>query len=449
MKSAPEVHHFFSAAGFGGGGSGSSNAGIMFVSLVERKYRNRNQLTIMADLRSKFAQQISEAMVFVSAINPLISAGARQSGDMEFLLQGPDLEVLDNVSIEIMQKMRQTPGFTDVDRDMRVGRPEYAIVPDKERASKFGVPFVNVTDAVYKLITGDRVSYYIEGGKNYDVYMKLVDRDRADISAVEGIPVKSFTGENIDLVNLVDIKPSTGPNVINRTDRQRSVSISSNLQGIPLGTALEHMDKFARESLPEGYIFGPTGSSEMLDETVSSLTFAFVLATILTYMVMASQFESFVQPLLIMLTLPLGMIGSFGMLLALSFLMPSLPGMTLNMLFLIGLILLIGLVTKNAILLLDFTNQLRNEGKPVDDALLTACPIRLRPVMMTAFTTLAGAIPLLLGFGEGAESRRSMAVAIFGGMFSSTFLTLLVIPVLYSLMYDIPKLLKKLKLIKV
>jgi HAE1 family hydrophobic/amphiphilic exporter-1 len=209
----------------------------------------------------------------------------------------------------------------------------------------------------------------------------------------------------------------------------------ANLEGMPLGEAITRLEDITKRILPEGYYGRRTGQTEIFAETFYNIFFALVLALILSYMVLASQFESFLHPLSITLSLPLAIVGALGCL-WLGANLTNMPGMTINMMFMIGVILLVGLAKKNAILLIDYTNQLRRSGLSRDEALKKACPVRLRPILMTSIATIAATIPVLLGLGEGSESRRPMAIAVFGGMVTSTLLTLLVIPAVYRV-FDI------------
>ena len=235
--------------------------------------------------------------------------------------------------------------------------------------------------------------------------------------------MRTDKGELVELKNFVTIKNSFGPSVINRLDRQRSVTIFSNLEGKVLGDAMPEMEKIVQELLPAGYSTIYMGRSEAFQETGYYITFAFLLAVLLTYMVLASQFESFVHPLTIMTALPLSFVGAFGLL--------YLTGNAFDLFGMIGLVLLVGMVTKNSILLIEFTNQKRAQGIEITQALIEAGSIRLRPILMTAISTIAGILPVALGLGIGSERRQPMALVVAGGMLSSTVLTLIVIPVIY------------------
>jgi HAE1 family hydrophobic/amphiphilic exporter-1 len=252
-----------------------------------------------------------------------------------------------------------------------------------------------------------------------------VDKERTLPTDLDQIWLHTQKGEAINLASLVTVETGVGPSVISRLDRQRAVFIFANLEkGKTLGEAKQEINKMMKEVLPEGYTCKYMGRSEAFGETIYYIAFAFVLATLLTYMILSAQFESFIFPLSIMMGLPLSFIGAFGLL--------FITGNTLNLFSMIGLILLVGLPAKNGILLVDRTNQLRREGLPLKEAIVEAAVTRLRPILMTAVSTMAGVIPVALGFGIGSESRQPIGVAIAGGMLSSTLLTLVVVPVIYS-----------------
>jgi hydrophobic/amphiphilic exporter-1 (mainly G- bacteria), HAE1 family len=275
------------------------------------------------------------------------------------------------------------------------------------------------------LLGGIEVASFKEGGKSYEVRLRLLAEQRQIPGDVQRIFLRSRGGELLDVSGFVSIEQGVGPSVINRLDRQRSATVFATLEGGKLlGAAIPEVQAMADPILPAGYVTKFSGSAETMGETGKYVLFAFLLATVLTYMVLAAQFESFTQPMAIMMGLPLSFIGAFGLLFLL--------GNTLNLYSMIGLVLLVGLAAKNGILLIDYTNQLRRSGMALDQALVEAGATRLRPILMTAISTIAAVLPVALGFGEGSESRQPMAVAIAGGLFSSTLLTLAVVPVIYS-----------------
>lgn len=417
LKEIPEVSHFFSFTGFGG-----SNRASAFVTLVPRGERSRSQQQIQTEVR-RFLRGLPDVRGNATAISPL--GGGQRAEDVQLVIQGPDIAVLDRVSRELMNEIETTPGYSGVSRDLEIGKPEVRVRIDREKAAEAGISVENIAATVGALLGGIEVADYKEGGKSYEIRLRLQAEQRQLPGDVQRIYLRDGSGELLDVSGFVSIEEGVGPSVINRLDRQRSATVYATLEGGKLlGEAIPEVQALAETLLPEGYVVKFSGSAETLGETGRYVLFAFLLATILTYMVLASQFESFTQPLAIMMGLPLSFIGAFGLLLLL--------GNTLNLYSMIGLVLLIGLAAKNGILLIDYANQLRRSGVGLDEALVEAGATRLRPILMTAISTIAGVLPVALGIGEGSESRQPMAVAISGGLFSSTVLTLAVVPVIYS-----------------
>jgi len=417
LKEIPEVSHFFSFTGFGG-----ANRASAFVTLVPRSERNRTQQEVQTEVR-QFLRQLPDVRGNATVISPL--GGGQRSEDVQLVIQGPDLTVLDHLSRQLMTTIEQSPGYSGVSRDLEIGKPEVRVRIDREKAAEAGINVQNIAAAVGALLGGIEVTAFKEGGKSYEVWLRLQAEQRQLPDDVQRIFLRGSGGEFLDVSGFVTIEEGVGPSVINRLDRQRSATVYATLEGGKLlGAAIPEVRAMAAAILPEGYVTKFSGSAETLGETGQYVLFAFLLATVLTYMVLAAQFESFSQPMAIMMGLPLSFIGAFGLL--------YLLGNTLNLYSMIGLVLLVGLAAKNGILLIDYANQLRRAGMALDEALIEAGATRLRPILMTAISTIAGVLPVVLGLGEGSESRQPMAVAIAGGLFSSTLLTVAVVPVIYS-----------------
>ncbi|MBI4835085.1 MAG: efflux RND transporter permease subunit [Planctomycetes bacterium] len=431
VKGIPEVEYFMAATG---GFGGSANSGSLNVTLKDRRFRTRSQFEIMADVR-RMLSKIPDAAVSVSEASGGAPGGGGRGGAIQYVIQGPDLAVLDRATNTIMEELKKTHGFVDVDRDLRIGKPELQVKIDRERAAEMGISAADISGIIGVSFGGLEVGDYTEGGKTYKVRVKAVDSERRTIKDISDISIRSAKGEVVDMTNIIDVKPSIGPNMINRTDRERSVTLSANLEGLPLGDAIAQMEAISKKVLPPGYYGRRSGSSEMFGDAYFSIIFALVLALIFSYMILAAQFENFIHPFSITLSLPLAVVGALGFLWFGANVI-GLSGMTINIMFMIGVILLVGLAKKNAILLIDYTDQLRKSGLSRDDALKQACPVRLRPILMTSITTIAATIPVIIGLGEGSESRRPMAIAIFGGIVTSTLLTLVVIPSVYRI-FDI------------
>ncbi|MDY6843746.1 MAG: efflux RND transporter permease subunit [Thermodesulfobacteriota bacterium] len=423
LRAIPEIDHFFSIAGFGGGGILDSSKGVAFVSMTPKDERIRSQQDVQSAVRA-LIREFPDLKGGVTDFSPV--GGASRNEDIQCIIQGPDIKAIDQFSREFMNRLSQIPGYVGVTRDLEIGKPEVRIRINREKAADIGVSVKDIASAVGALLGGLDMNpaTYKEGGKSYTIRLRLTKDQRTLPEDVQQIWIRSKSGDLVDLSNFVDIEIGVGPNVINRRDRQRSATIYANLEGKLLGDAIPEIQRIAQEVLPDGYSVKLAGRAEAFSETFSYIAFAFILAIVLTYMVLASQFESFTQPFAIMMGLPLSFVGAFGLL--------FIVGNTFNLFSMIGLVLLVGLVTKNGILLIDYTNQLRAKGMSVHDALVEAGGTRLRPILMTAVSTIAGIIPVALGIGVGSESRQPLAIAIAGGMISSTFLTLVVIPVVYS-----------------
>jgi HAE1 family hydrophobic/amphiphilic exporter-1 len=360
----------------------------------------------------------------VTDMSPL--GGMARNEDVQLVVQGPEIRTIDRCSRQIMDQLVQRHGFVGITRDLELGKPEVRVHIDREKAADAGVRVQAIAAAIGALLGGQDLTpaTYKEGGKSYDIRLRLAHEERLLPQDVQKIWVRGNNGQVVDIGNFVRLETGVGPNVINRMDRQRSATVYANLEGILMADAMEAVATIAEKILPEGYTYKFTGRAEAFSETIGYIAFAFILSTILTYLVLAAQFESFIQPFSIMAGLPLSFIGAFGLLLLLN--------NTLNLFSMIAMVLLVGLVTKNGILLVDYTNQLRRTGMSVHEALVQAGATRLRPILMTAVSTIAGVLPVALGIGVGSESRQPLAVAIAGGMISSTFLTLGVVPVIYS-----------------
>jgi Cation/multidrug efflux pump len=422
IQEMPEVKNYWVISGASGSFVPEASKGLVYVNLVPKNERKKSQLELMGEIREKI-KTIPDTTALVSELS-LVGGGTRGE-EIQLVIQGPNLQGLDTYSREIMGWMARFPGIVDIDRSLELEKPEVRIKINRDKAADLSVDARTIADTVGALMGGVDVAEFKSGGESYDVRLRLVDKERILPTDLDQIWLRTQKGEAINLASLVTIETGVGPSVISRLDRQRAVFIFANLEkGKTLGEAKQEINTMMKEVLPEGYTCKYMGRSEAFGETIYYIAFAFVLATILTYMILSAQFESFVFPLSIMMGLPLSFIGAFGLL--------FITGNTLNLFSMIGLILLVGLPAKNGILLVDRTNQLRKEGLPLKEAIVEAAGTRLRPILMTAVSTMAGVIPVALGIGIGSESRQPIGVAIAGGVLSSTLLTLVVVPVIYS-----------------
>lgn len=435
LFSYPELESVFSAVGVGGGGS--VNQGIMIVNLVPPDQRQQTQFDLMDRVREDFRSQFKDMIVTVGPLSGV--AGGGRTADVQYVIMGPTVEEVDQVSKQVVQQLREVGGFTSIDTDLRLTQPEIEVNINRDLARTLGVSVQSIAGEFFALFGGQDIAKFTDqGGYRYDVRIKAPSEYRDQPEDLTRIAVKNNRGNLIQNVNLVTSNISTGPNVINRYNRMRSATIYANVdETISTGEGLERVEQAVSAALPETGIWRSalTGQTKVFQESFGYLLTALLISVLVIYMVLAIQFESFLHPFTIMVALPLTMIGVFGAL--------WLTGMTLNIFSFIGIIMLMGLVTKNSILLVDYANQQRAKGIEKMQAIIQAGQRRLRPILMTAISTMTGVLPVALALSEGGETRAPMAVAIIGGMFTATFLTLLVIPVVYLIFDDTAEWLKR------
>ncbi len=427
LRQLPGVRETFST--IGSGVEERVNVATVLTRLVPMHERRHSQAEIMQLARGAVAD-LRHLRISVEVVQAIGGGGFRVA-PLQYSIQGPDLDTLADYSGRVMAEMAKVPGIVDINSTYDAGKPETNVVIDREKAADLGVHVRDVGHAVHALIGGRRATVFEQGGETYDVRVRYAEQDRDQPGKVLRVPVRTASGELVDLDSLVRIEDGTGPVQISREDRSRQVLVLANLEGFkPLSEAMGDLRAIeARLGLPPGVHTRFVGDVQMMEESFASINFSLMLAVVLIYMVLAAQFESLVHPFTVMLSLPLSVVGALGLL--------ALTGRTLSIFSMIGMIMLMGLVTKNAILLIDYTNLLRSRGMRRDDAVLRAGPVRLRPILMTAFSTIAGMTPVALGLGSGAEARAPMGTAIVGGMLTSTVLTLVVVPVVYTLMDDL------------
>jgi len=422
LSKRPEVARYFASIG---GLQGNPNQSFLAVTLVDKSERPISQ----ADLINEFRRDLSKIPDVRISYQDLSSRGltARRSQPVEFNLRGSDLDKLDEASKEIMRRLDETGLVVDTDNSYRTGMPELRIQPDREEASRRGVSMQSIGQTINTAIGGVREGKFTRDGRRYDVRIRLNPEERLTEEDVARLDVRNSFGELVSLAEVVDYEVVSTVQNISRVNRQRAISVTANLApGASQSEALIAAENIAKEVLPSGYTFQLEGGAQTFQESFDTLYFTFILGVIVAYMVLASQFNSFIHPITILLALPFSITGASWAL--------YLTDQSLNLYSAIGFILLMGIVKKNSILLVEFTNHKRyNENLDVRDALLAAGPIRLRPIIMTSLATIAAALPLALGVGAGAESRRPMALAIIGGVLVSTIFTLFVVPCAYSL----------------
>lgn len=419
----PERRSLFSATGLGFGGPGRVTNGFVFLGLAPRSERRRSQQEIVQAL---FPRLISIPGVLAFVINPPSLGGSFSSSPVEYVLQGETYEELNQAVGTVMGEASKLGYMINLDTDLRLNKPQLDLTIDRERAAGLGVSVTDIGLTLETFLGGRIVTNFKRGTKQYDCILQMKPSSRSAPDDIREIYLRG-KGGLVQLANVVRVEETLAPKELNHYNRVRSATITANLvPGVSLGQALDDLDKISAEKLPSGMKRDYAGQSLEFKSSTSSLYFMFLLAIIFIYLVLAAQFESFIHPLTILLSVPLAV---FGALLAL-----LIFGQSLNIYSQIGLIMLIGLVTKNAILIVEFSNQLRGQGKSATDAVIEAATIRLRPILMTSLATIFGVLPIAIGLGAGAESRRPLGLAVVGGMLFSTFLTLVLVPVLYAIL---------------
>lgn len=409
--------------GFGGGSGVSS--GMSIVALADWDVRNKPTAQVMDELRAEWSNLPGlEINMFMRS--GLVRGGGGQP--VQFVIGGRTFEELAEWRDLLIQRGEASGLFTRMSSDYLETRPGLTVTVDKTRAADLGVSIQAIGRTMQAMMSESRVTTFADRGEEYDVILQAEESQRASPSDLTNIYVRSeASGELIPLSNLITIENTSAPNSLNRYMRMRAITISAGLQpGVTLEDGLAFLEDTVRAELPEHVQIGYKGESLELKESSGGLLFIFALALLVVFLVLAAQFESFIHPLVIMTTVPLAIFGALiGLLLT---------GGTLNIYTNIGLIILVGIASKNGILIVEFANQLRDEGKPFREALISACDMRLRPVLMTALSTMMGAIPLIIATGAGSESQNLLGVVIFSGVLMTTLMTLFIVPVVYDLL---------------
>ena len=423
LQDLPALKSLFTT--IGAGADGQVNKGQIHVGLEDKQRRSFTTQQAIEYVRARLGER-PPARISVERVGA-ISGGGNRPQLVQYNLRGSDFAELQAAADAMVGKLKVTSGFVDVDTTYRGGKPEVAVTVDRARAAELGVPVAVIAQSLRTLVAGEKVTDIPDGTDRVDVRVRLSDQERQSIQDLSRIKVRSTSGALVELSNLVTLQRGTGPARIERQDRQRQITILANLEGKTLGAAMKDVEAAAAEVVPAALSRDWAGMGDTSNDSFAAMLSALVLAVGLIYLLLASQFDSVVHPFTIMLSLPLSFVGAFGAL--------FLTGSTLNIFSMIGLIMLMGLVTKNAVLLVDYTATLRREeGLDIKAALLRAGPVRLRPILMTSFAMIFGMIPVALGRSLGGETRAPMAIAVIGGLISSTFLTLVVVPVVYMLL---------------
>lgn len=418
VTSRPEVTRCFGVVGgFGGGVSG----GVVFVSMVDKGERKLSQAEFAAQIRRELNSYPGVRVV----VQDLSQSGftAQRGFPVEFSVRGPDWDVLVGKAREISEKLNASGQVVDLDMDYRIGMPELRIVPNRARAADLGISVENVATALNATLGGLRIGKYSTEGRRIDVRLRLLAGQRTRPEDLSRLRLRSASGDLIPLSSLVTTEEVPALQAITRRDRERAITIYANVApGVSQADALKYVEGLGT-GMPTGYRLVLGGASVAFRESMGDLLFALVLGIGVAYMVLASQFNSFLHPVTVLSILPLSVAGAAFALLA--------TGRSLNIFSMIGLLLLMGIVKKNSIILVDYTNQLRERGLDTLNALLKAGPVRLRPILMTSIATMMAAIPPAAGIGSGSEIRAPMGVAVIGGLIVATVLSLLVVPAFY------------------
>ena len=422
QREVPETEALVTITSPGWGASGSVNSGFARVRLVEPTERNRSQQEIAASL-SESVKALSAARVFVAQDQ---SIGGQGGGlPVQYVIQAPNFETLRDIVPLFMEEVNASPVFQFADLNLRFNKPEISISIDRVKARNLGVSAMDIAQTLSLAFSGQRFGYFVMNGKQYQVIGQMNRESRNKPLDLKSLYVRNNRGEMIQLDNVVSLREETNPPQLYRYNRFVSATVSANPQpGVTIGQGIQEMDRIAGKVLDERFSTALAGPSKDFEESSSSLVFAFVFALILIYLVLAAQFESFRDPLIIMFTVPLALAGAI--------LTTWYFENTMNIFSQIGMIMLIGLVAKNGILIVEFANQRKAQGLQKMEAIKDAAVARFRPILMTSLSTVLGVTPIALALGAGAESRTSMGTAIIGGLLFATILTLYVIPAVYS-----------------
>jgi hydrophobe/amphiphile efflux-1 (HAE1) family protein len=456
IQATPEVDGFFTAVALARGGVGRANEGVAFLRLRDRRERSvQDMVEGPRGLGARFFREV-EGAIAIPIIPKAIGRGFGQT--FQLVLQHQDLDALNRHATQLSGALQGAGFLLNVRPSFRLDKPQLRVSIDRERAASLGVSVEDISRTLQILFGGLDLSHVTLGGKEYDVIVQLERAARLTPADLDRLYVRGSGGELIQLSSVVTHEVGGGPSAISHYNRLRSATVEATPMGVTLGTAMERAEALLKERLPPGFRYEWAGEAKDLQAAGRDTVFVLLVAVLVIYMVLASQFESLVHPLTVMFTLPLAAAGALGLLWLLaqvnqaglmlygwahyatdppaaagilSALVPRIPAMGINLYSQIGMILLLALVTKNGILLVDFANQRAAQGLPARQAMLEAGRVRLRPILMTAVATIVGTAPIVFGFGAGAESRRPLGIATMGGMTFSTFLTLFVIPVVY------------------
>jgi HAE1 family hydrophobic/amphiphilic exporter-1 len=432
LHSIPEINTIFSSIGgsanmFFDGGT-QTDKGAISVKLVDKTQRKKSVDTIAEEIRNQVAN-IAGTKIQVSVTDA--TSGGMSSGGAAVNVQvkGDDLKVLQSISDQVAKIVRNVPGTREVTASLTDGKPEMQIKVDRQRAATYGLTPMQVSSEIKNAMQGTVATRYKVEGTEVDVLVRYVPQNHQDLEYLQNLTILTPKGAVVKLSQIASFQLAQGPIQITRVDQVRKADISANLLNRDLKSVMNDIQlQVAKIDLPVGYLIEYTGANKDMMDSFSSLGIALLLAIILVYAVMAIQYESFFNPFIIMFSVPTALIGIvLGLLLT---------GRAFSVPAFIGIIMLIGIVVSNAIVLVDYLERLRQRGMARNDAIIEAGRVRLRPILMTAFATILAMLPLAMGLGEGAESMAPLATVVIGGLLVSTFITLLLVPVVYSIFDD-------------
>ncbi|HWS13615.1 MAG TPA: efflux RND transporter permease subunit, partial [Rhodocyclaceae bacterium] len=418
-RNTADVERYFVVAG-----NPVVNQGISFIGLTDWNDRPRHSTAIAKELQPKLFG-LPGVLAF-PVTPPSLGQSPRERPINMVIITSAPYQELQQVTDRIMAEAAKNPGLQGLDTDLKLNKPELSVEVDRDKAADLGVQVENIGRTLETMLGGRQVTRYKQEGEQYDVIVQVAPQERDNPRDISNINVRGRGDAMIPLSNLLKVTEQVSPRELNHFGQRRAVTITANLApGYTMGEALTYLENLARESLPPGYAIDYNGQSREFKVSTSSLALTFGLALAFIYLVLAAQFESFRDPFIIMLTVPVAMSGALGALL--------LTGNTLNVYSQIGLVTLVGLITKHGILIVEFANQLQEQGEEIIQAVTEAAVLRLRPILMTTGAMVLGAFPLALASGAGAESRQQIGWVIVGGLLLGTLLTLFVVPTVYSL----------------
>jgi HAE1 family hydrophobic/amphiphilic exporter-1 len=428
LSDIPEIETVFvNVGGASMMGTSSSEVAQIRVMLVDKEQRQRSSEQVADEIRQRL-QDIPGADISVT-VSQQMMGGMMATAPISIALKGDDLDVLKSMAEEIKEVVASVPGTREVESSFTVGRPELQVQVDRNKAVMYGLSVAQISSAIRTAFEGSVATQYRSDGAEYDIRVMLPENYRQNIQDLKNVKIMSPLGIQVPLGDLITARTDVGPTQIDRENQSRVATINCQLSGRDLGSVVKEIQLSLKDfALPEGYSLEFGGENAEMVEAFSSLGLALILGMILTYMVMASQFESLIHPFVIMFTVPTMFIGAIGGL--------AVTGRSFSVVVFIGMIMLVGIVVNNGIVLVDYINVLRRRGMNRDDAIKRAGPVRLRPVLMTALTTAIAMVPLSLGIGEGAELQAPMATVVVGGLTTSTVFTLVFVPVMYTIIED-------------